>query len=207
MSIDTGNGTHVSPIPDFADPYLLFAHWFTEAKQKEINDPNAMTLATSTGDGFPSARTVLMKDFDGRGFVFYTNYHSRKGDELLTNPRCALLFHWKSLERQVRVEGSATPVSPEEADAYFASRPRLSQIGAWASDQSSPLDRREILSQRVAEVEALYDGKPVPRPPHWSGFRIAPVRLEFWQAMPFRLHDRVTYTPADGGWTLQRLFP
>ncbi|MFD2261365.1 pyridoxamine 5'-phosphate oxidase [Lacibacterium aquatile] len=208
MSIDTGGTTRTDPIPDVADPYALFADWFAEAKTKEINDPNAMYLATSTPDGFPSSRAVLMKDYDPRGFVFYTNYESRKGGELLSNPRCALLFHWKTMERQVRVEGTAIPVMPEEADAYYASRPYGSRIGAWASSQSRPLDGRDTLVKRVAEVEAEYPSETVPRPPHWSGFRVTPVRIEFWQAMPFRLHDRIVYSAVDGGgWTTGRLYP
>lgn len=207
MSIDTGAATRTDPIPDVEDPYALFADWFAEAKAKEINDPNAMYLSTSTPDGFPSSRAVLMKDYDARGFVFYTNYESRKGAELLTNPRCALLFHWKSMERQVRVEGTAIPVMPDEADAYYATRPYGSRIGAWASSQSRPLDGRETLVKRVAEVEAEYPGEIVPRPPHWSGFRITPVRIEFWQAMPFRLHDRIVYEAGAAGWTTGRLYP
>jgi len=207
MSIDTGGTTRTDPIPDVKDPYALFADWFAEAKAKEINDPNAMYLSTTTADGFPSSRAVLMKDYDARGFVFYTNYESRKGAELLTNPRCALLFHWKSMERQVRIEGTAIPVMPDEADAYYASRPYGSRIGAWASSQSRPLDARATLVKRVAEVEADYPGEIVPRPPHWSGFRITPVRIEFWQAMPFRLHDRIVYEAGAGGWTTGRLYP
>ncbi len=196
------------------DPVNLFARWFQAAKTKEINDPNAMTVATVDEDGLPSARMVLLKDFDQDGFVFYTNHSSRKGQAIYDNPAVALLFYWKSLRRQVRIEGEAVPVSEAEADAYFASRSRGSQIGAWASLQSQPLDSRETLKQRVADLEAQYDGKDVPRPPHWSGFRVKPKRMEFWEDMPFRLHNRIVFhadsTAKDGdvpGWRTERLYP
>jgi pyridoxamine 5'-phosphate oxidase len=199
-------------IPDAADPYLLFQAWLDEAKGTEINDPNAMTVATCTPDGVPSARIVLLKDFDARGFVFYTNYQGRKGNELIANPRAALLFHWKTLQRQVRVEGDVETVTDAEADAYFNSRARISRLGALASDQSRPLPSRAELERRVAELDARYPGDTIPRPPHWSGFRVAPRSIEFWQDMPFRLHDRRVYTRVDGaqaggGWSVGALYP
>lgn len=193
-------------LPD--DPFAHFAAWFSEAQASEVNDANAMTLATTDRAGRPSARVVLLKDVDSRGFVFYTNLESRKGEELLANPNAALLFHWKSLRRQVRIEGPAELVSDAEADAYFASRPYGSQIGAWASDQSRPLAARETLTDRVRASEARFPEGAVPRPPHWSGYRIVPQLVELWQDMPFRLHDRLVFTrTATGGWATGRLFP
>ena len=189
-----------------AAPFALFDAWLAEATASEPNDPNAMTLATATADGRPSARMVLLKGADRDGFVFYTNTHSRKGGELAANPAVALLFHWKTLTRQVRVEGRVEPVRPEEADAYFASRARVSRLGAWASDQSHDLPDRDTLLARVAEVEARFPGD-VPRPPHWSGFRVRPDVFEFWQDMPYRLHDRTVFTPGAGGWATHKLFP
>jgi len=194
-------------------PFDLFAAWFKEAEEKEPNDPNAMALATLGDDGVPCLRMVLLKGYDAAGFVFYTNLESRKGRQLLAHPKAALLFHWKSLRRQVRIEGPATPVSPAEAEAYFASRPRQSQIGAWASDQSRPLKSRFELEKRVARFAAKYAVGKVPRPPHWSGFRIAAERIEFWQDGAFRLHDRLVYhreAGAEAGraaWRTERLFP
>ncbi len=189
-----------------ADPFQLFQDWLTEAARSEPNDPNAMTLATCTAAGVPSARIVLLKGLDPRGFVFYTNTQSRKGCELAANPLVALLFHWKTLQRQVRVEGAVEPVTPAEADAYYDTRARISRLGAWASDQSRPLPARAELERRVAELDERYPGD-IPRPPHWSGFRVIPAFLEFWQEMPYRLHDRRTYTRAGAGWTTGALYP
>ncbi len=190
------------------DPFEWFARWMEEAARSELNDPNAMTLATATPDGRPSARVVLLKGYDNQGFVFYTNTQSRKGTELAANPRAALLFHWKSLGRQVRIEGAIEPVLPPEADAYFATRPRISRLGAWASEQSRSLASRPELERRLAEQEARFPGETIPRPPHWSGYRLNPERFEFWQDMPYRLHDRtmISRAPA-GGWVAGKLFP
>jgi pyridoxamine 5'-phosphate oxidase len=189
------------------DPFALFHTWMTEAERSEPNDPNAMTLATATPDGWPSARMVLLKGWDRDGFVFYTNLESRKGGELAANAQVALLFHWKSLRRQIRIEGRAAPVSAAEADAYFESRPRLSRLGAWASDQSRVLPGRATLAGRVAALEVKYAVGAIPRPPHWSGFRVAPAAFEFWQDMPFRLHDRTVFTPDSGTWRSEKLYP
>ncbi len=189
------------------DPFSQFGAWLRDAEASEPNNPNAMALATVSADGRPSTRMVLLKGCDGRGFVFYTNYTSQKGRELLGNPNASLCFYWKSLGRQVRVDGRAEPVSDAEADAYFASRQRGSQIGAWASDQSRPVDSRETLEERVRAVTAEYDGADVPRPPHWSGFRVVPDRIEFWTDRPNRLHDRQVFDRAVGGWREQRLQP
>ncbi|MBP0447367.1 pyridoxamine 5'-phosphate oxidase [Roseomonas sp. SSH11] len=198
---------HGAGIPDATDPYGLFEAWFAEAVAKEPNDPNAMCLATTTPDGWPSARMVLLKGRDDRGFVFYTNEQSRKGGELLSNPRAALCFHWKSLRRQVRVEGTVERVTTAESDAYFASRSRGSRISAASSDQSRPLPSRAEFERRIAELEARYPGDTLPRPPHWGGFRVLPLRIEFWQDMPFRMHDRLVFERAGEGWTTGRLFP
>ena len=193
--------------PDLTDPFALFATWLAEASTREINDPNAMTIASCTADGLPSARIVLMKDFDPRGFVFYTNKESRKGSELNTNRNAALLFHWKTLQRQVRVEGTVEDVTDAEADAYYATRARVSRLGAWASIQSRPLPQRAELERRVAEADARYPGEAVPRPPNWSGYRVLPKRIEFWQDMPFRLHDRTVFTREATGWSVSKLYP
>ncbi|WP_445681613.1 pyridoxamine 5'-phosphate oxidase [Radicibacter daui] len=190
-----------------ADPYALFGSWLDEAGKSEPNDANAMSLATVDGDGMPSVRVVLLKDFDERGFVFYTNTESDKGRQLLGHPKAALCFHWKSLRRQVRVWGDTSLVSAGEADEYYHSRPRGSQIGAWASQQSRPLDSRATLERRVADFTAQYGVGEIPRPDHWTGFRIAPRRIEFWRDREFRLHDRMVYTRANAGWTTERLYP
>lgn len=189
------------------DPFALFDQWFAAATAAEPNDPNAMAVATVDPDGRPSVRMVLLKGHDARGFVFYTNFESRKGQALLANPHAALLFHWKSLRRQIRIEGPVAPVSDAEADAYFASRPRDSRIGAWASDQSRPLPSRAHFLKRVAEFGVRHAVGAVPRPPHWSGFRITPERFEFWQDQDFRLHERRLFTRNDTGWDEGLLFP
>ena len=189
------------------NPIDVFRDWLAEAEQSEPNDPTAMSLATVDGSGQPSVRMVLLKGVDRRGFVFYTNFESRKGRELIAQPRAALGFHWKSLRRQVRIEGPVEPVTDAEADAYFASRARVSQIGAMASDQSRPLDSRATLEARVAEIEARYAGQPIPRPPHWAGFRVVPTAIEFWKDGAFRLHDRIRFTQAGLDWQAERLYP
>jgi pyridoxamine 5'-phosphate oxidase len=190
-----------------ADPHLLFEQWYAEARASEPNDAEAMALATATADGRPAVRMVLLKGHDARGFVFYTNGQSRKGEELAANPRAALLFHWKSLRRQVRIEGLVAPAGPVEADAYFARRSRDSQLGAWASDQSRPLVSREAFESRFARLAASREGREVPRPPHWSGYRVAPERIEFWTDRPHRLHERRLFTRAGPGWTEGLLYP
>jgi pyridoxamine 5'-phosphate oxidase len=191
-----------------ADPFVKFSDWMAEAWTHEPEDANAMTLATTTPDGRPSARIVLLKGADDRGFVFYTNKQSRKAGELIANAHAALLFHWKPQGRQVRIEGRVEDVTDAEADAYYATRARISRLGAWASDQSRALPDRAELERRLAQYEAKYPGEDIPRPPHWSGFRVIPETFEFWQNMPFRLHDRTTYTRAvNGGWVTGKLFP
>jgi len=191
------------------DPLTLFAAWMEEAVRAEPADPNAMALATVDSAGLPDVRMVLLKGFDARGFVFYTNLTSRKGEELAANPQAALLFHWKSLTRQVRLRGPVEPVSEAEADAYFASRPRGAQIGAWASKQSAPLEDRFALEKAVARFAAKYAIGTVPRPPHWSGFRVVPLLIEFWHDRPFRLHQRVEFRRAtvDAPWAKTGLYP
>jgi len=195
-----------------ADPFQFFDEWFAEANASEPSDANAMTVATATPDGLPAARILLLKgvdpaESDPRGFVFYTNKQSRKGDELAHNDHTALLFYWKSLARQIRIEGTVTDVTDAEADAYFATRPRISRLGAWASQQSRPLGSRAVLEARLAELEAKYPGEAIPRPPHWSGYRLIPRYFEFWQAREFRLHDRITYTKDGDVWRAARLNP
>ena len=189
------------------DPIEQFRRWFDEALSSGLHEPNAMTIITATPDGRPSGRVVLLKSFDERGFVFHTNYEGRKGRELEANPQCALLFYWGELQRQVRVEGRAGRISEEESDAYFRSRPRGGHIGAWASKQSQPVESREMLEQRVRELEAQYEGREIPRPSFWGGYRVEPETFEFWQGRENRLHDRLLYTPSDGGWKIERLQP
>jgi pyridoxamine 5'-phosphate oxidase len=190
------------------DPFIQFGVWFDEVAQADIREPNAMTLATATPDGQPSARMVLLKGADARGFNFFTNYESRKGNELTANPRAALVFFWVQLERQVRVEGHVERLSSEESDAYFASRPEGSQLGAWASQQSAVLPGRGPLEARYEELRAQYEGHEAPRPPFWGGYRVVPETVEFWQGRVNRLHDRLRYRrQSDGSWVIERLSP
>ena len=190
------------------NPIEQFRRWFDEVLAADPHEPNAMTVATTTPDGRPSARIVLLKGFDERGFVFYTNYEGRKSGELETNPYAALVFYWGELERQVRIEGRVSRVSEEESDAYFAGRPRGSQLGAWASEQSRQLQDRSALEERLRELEAEYEGREVPRPPFWGGYRVEPEVIEFWQGRENRLHDRLVYRRSDDdGWSRERLQP
>jgi len=189
------------------NPHTLFETWFAEARAAEPNDSEAMAVATVGADGQPSVRMVLLKGHDERGFVFYTNLESRKADELAAGPRAALLFHWKSLRRQVRIEGPVERVADAEGDAYFATRSRDSQLGAWASDQSRPLESRAIFEARYDAVRARFEGMEVPRPPHWSGYRVVPERIEFWQDRVHRLHERRLFVKREGGWDEGLLYP
>jgi pyridoxamine 5'-phosphate oxidase len=189
------------------DPFQLFDDWFAEAKASEPNDAEAMALATADARGRPSVRMVLLKGHGPAGFVFYTNEESAKGAQLAANPRAALLFHWKSLRRQVRIEGSVERVAAADADAYFASRSRDSQLGAWASDQSRPLDSRATFERRFKEMQQRFEGADVPRPPHWGGYRVLPERIEFWSDRPHRLHERRLFERQDGGWCEGLLYP
>lgn len=191
------------------DPFALFDSWLSDAVHSEVNDPNAMSLATVDDNGLPNARIVLLKGVDERGFVFYTNTESAKGRELAAHPKAALIFHWKSLRRQVRVRGLVERVSDAEADAYYSTRPRGSRIGAWASQQSRPLPERRVLEEAVRAFEDKYPGEDIPRPPHWSGFRIVPLAMEFWHDRPYRLHDRLVFERANATeiWRIFRLYP
>ncbi len=212
MSDETEAGLTKPDAADFTeagDPFRLFETWMAKAADSEVNDPTAMALATVDADGMPNVRMVLLKGADATGFVFYTNTESAKGGELLASGKAALCFHWKSLRRQVRVRGAVTPVDDAEADAYFASRPRGSQIGAWASRQSRPLESRFALEKAVATVTAKHAVGTIPRPPHWTGFRLVPSEIEFWHDRTFRLHDRIRFTrqTPDGAWHKERLYP
>lgn len=189
------------------DPFKLFSELYTEIQKSDLEEPSAVTLATATPDGKPSARVVLLKEFDERGFVFYTNLTSRKGRELRSNPYAALCFYWEPVHHQVRVQGTVTQVAESEADAYFATRPRGSQIGAWASKQSSELEDQEALMQRFKEYEKKFSGKEVPRPDFWSGFRLTPTRMEFWKRQENRLHERTEFVRTGDGWSVTYLYP
>lgn len=189
------------------DPILQFHRWFEKVIEADLHEPNAMILATVSGEGNPSARVVLLKGYDEQGFVFYTNYEGRKAREIEANPLCALLFYWGELERQVRIEGPARRLSEEESDAYFLSRPRGSRLAAWASEQSRPVESRSILEERVRALEAEYEGREVPRPPFWGGYRVEHEVIEFWQGRENRLHDRLVYQRTGGEWKIERLQP
>ncbi len=204
----TDSGLKSGDFTESAEPFRLFAAWLQDATANEPNDPTAVALATVDTDGLPDVRMVLLKGFDEQGFVFYTNFESAKGREILATMKAAMCFHWKSLRRQVRVRGPVEIVTDAEADAYFASRPRGSRIGAWASKQSRPLESRFALEKAVAEYTARHAIGEIPRPAHWSGFRIVPSQIEFWHDRPFRLHDRIVFTRNDaGGWDKDRLYP
>ncbi len=209
VPIEHPTGLRSGDFTEADEPLRLFAAWFEEARQAEPSDPDAMALATVDADGLPNVRMVLLKGFDERGFVFYSNEDSRKGRELAANPKAGLAFHWKSLRRQVRLRGRVATVGAAEADAYFASRPRSSQIGAWASRQSSPLESRYAFEKAIALKAAQFAVAPVPRPPFWIGYRVVPIVMEFWHERPFRLHDRIEFRRPDEGtaWTKTRLYP
>ena len=204
---DYAGAAEQEPLPSVADPIALFTQWLAEADASEPNDPNAVTVATVDEDGMPDARMVLLKGVDERGFVFYTNTGSAKGQQLAAHPKACLLFHWKSLRRQVRIRGDIERATEAEADAYFATRARVSQIGAWASEQSRPLESRLALEKRVAEYGLKFGVAPIPRPPFWSGYRVIPASIEFWRDRPFRLHERIAFTRADEAWATERLYP
>jgi pyridoxamine 5'-phosphate oxidase len=189
------------------DPIVQFQEWFEKVIDADLHEPNAMIVSTASTDGKPSARTVLLKGYDERGFVFYTNYEGRKANEIEANPMCALLFYWGELERQVRIEGRASRLSGDESDAYFEGRPRGSRLGAWASEQSRPVEDRSVLEERVKALEAQYEGREIPRPPFWGGYRVEPDTIEFWQGRENRLHDRLVYRREDGAWRIERLQP
>ncbi|WP_442578689.1 pyridoxamine 5'-phosphate oxidase [Mesorhizobium sp. ASY16-5R] len=201
------SGLTTGDFTESTEPFRLFAEWLEDATKSETNDPNGVALATVDADGLPDVRMVLLKGFDERGFVFYTNFESAKGREILGNMKAAMCFHWKSLRRQVRIRGPVEIVSDSEADDYYATRPRGSRIGAWASKQSRPLESRFALEKAVAEYTAKYAIGTIPRPKHWSGFRIMPSSIEFWHDRPFRLHDRVVFTLDGDGWSKARLYP
>ena len=189
------------------NPVIQFKKWFDQANSAQLPEPNAMTLATARPDGQPSARMVLLKDFDHRGFVFFTNYNSNKGQELAANPQAALVFWWAELERQVRIVGTVEKISPQQSDSYFEMRPPSSRLGAWASNQSEVIVGREILEQQLQEFQSKYENQEIPRPPHWGGYRVIPTAIEFWQGRPSRLHDRFLYTRRGNHWEIQRLSP
>ncbi len=207
MTLGQGMARGLTELTAGPDPVALFADWFASAKQAGLMLPEAMTVATASREGSPSARMMLLKAFGADGFVFYTNYESRKASELEENPRAALVLHWPTLQRQVRVEGRVERLSPEDSTAYFDSRPRGSRIGAWASKQSSPLENREDLERRFKESEQQFADGRIPLPPYWGGFRVIPEFIEFWQGRINRLHDRLRYSRTSDGWTVQRLYP
>lgn len=202
--------SHLPPLtfPTFPeDPMELFHQWFQKATETELKDPNAMSLATATPDGIPSVRIVLLKGIQGEEFIFYTNLKSRKGDEISLNSHVSLCFHWKTIHRQIRIDGIAAPVTDAEANAYFRTRPKASQIGTWASHQSKPMHSRKELEESIAHFTTLFENKEVPRPPHWSGFHVTPQSIEFWEEQPFRLHHRVIYNRHKDGWEKTFLYP